>query len=486
MRKSKWISRTVAGVAVAGMLAGCAEQTGGTAAQTSSNGMETNQTAEKETAEKEAAEGSQEVRILSGVTGGKDDEEMKLFEKALSEATGLQVTMEKPPSDYNSVLMQKLQGGEQYDLIYVGDSYARLVDQGALMDLTDIVAKSDILTNNIDPKEWEDIKIDGKIYGGFNKLELHRVVALNKVMLEAAGIDYQEIEPTLDGYYNVFKKLREANSDKDFYPFNAVLSEAYDLQPWMAAAGLKDGIETDTDGKTYVPYATEAAKPVYEWLKKLYDEGLLDPASFVDQTKDMRNKMGAASKKTAVCVDWAMWVGLHNANAEAENIPHEEFEIVSLPGVENPEGSYMLVKGGVSLFGIPVNAKNPEGAVKVLEYFATQEGGELLSLGIEGHDYTKDGDQYTLTDIGKTHGCDHGAPRPIFKDFKNPVGYNTGVDEALTYLPYAKTRSPRADEKDYKSTIGKWTISMVKGDVSIDEGIQKMADELHTLGYTDK
>lgn len=474
MKMHRWLSGALAACMLAGVLAGCGEKPAEPAPEGNGGGSEP------------AVQEGGAVRIMSSITGGKDDAEMKLFEQALSEATGLEISIEKPPSDYNTVLMQKLQGGEQYDLIYVGDNYQRLIDQEALLDLTDYVKNSEILSNNIDAKEWEDITIDGKIYAGFNKMELHRVVALSKTDLEKAGIDYKAIEPTLDGYYEVFKALRAANPDKDYYPFNAVLSEAYDIQPWMASVGLRDGIHTDADGKTYAPYATAEAKPVYEWLKKLYDENLLDPSSFVDQTKDMRNKMGASSRKTGVCVDWAMWVGLHNANAEAEGISHDEFEVVSLPGVKTPDGEYMLVKGGASLFGIPANAKNPAGAIKVLEYFATQEGGELLSVGMEGNDYTKNGDKYELTEVGAAHACDHGAPRPIYKDFVHPIGYNTGVEEALSYLPYAQTRSARADEKDYKTAIGKWIISMVKGEVSVDEGIESMAKELVTLGYTEK
>ncbi|MCF2681373.1 extracellular solute-binding protein, partial [Faecalicatena contorta] len=140
----------------------------------------------------QTGEPSGSVRILCNVTGGKDDAEMKLFQEALSEATGLDVQMEKPASDYDNVLMQKLQGGEEYDLIYIGASqYMNLVEQGALMDITDRVKASDILSNNIDQQEWDDITVDGKVYAGFNKKELHRVVQLNKNDLEAVGIDYK-------------------------------------------------------------------------------------------------------------------------------------------------------------------------------------------------------------------------------------------------------------------------------------------------------
>ena len=79
-----------------------------------------------------SAEASGTVRILAAVTGGKDADEMELWAKALSEATGLTIEVERPASDYDTILMQKLSAGESYDLIYVGASqYANLVEQGA-------------------------------------------------------------------------------------------------------------------------------------------------------------------------------------------------------------------------------------------------------------------------------------------------------------------------------------------------------------------
>lgn len=431
------------------------------------------------------------VKILASVTGGKDDAEMELFEKELSEATGLDVQIEKPATDYDNVMMQKLQGGEEYDLIYGGmDRVMQLVEQGALMDITDRVQNSEILQNNVDPAEWEGIKVDGKIYSGFNKKEIERVVQLNKNHLEAAGIDYKSIEPTLDGYYEVFKKLKANNPDPDYYPLNAVMSESYDLQPWFASIGLQNGVVVDeADGKTYSPYSTDEAAPVWEWFKKLYDEKLLDPASFVDKTKDMRAKMEASSQKTSVVVDWAMWTGLHNATATADGVAETDYEIVSLPGCKTPEGSereYMLCRGGASLFSVPVNAPNPDGAIKVLEYFATQEGGELLTIGIEGHDYTKEGDTYTQTEIGAKHANDHGGPVPIYKDFVNPFGYNRGVEEALSYLPYARVDRLISDETTYKNTVGKWGVEIIKGNVSALDGLASMRSELVSLGLTEK
>lgn len=411
---------------------------------------------------------------------------MELFVQKREEAIGIDVEMEKPASDYSQVMMQKLSGGEKYDLIYVSASeYANLVEQEALKDITEYVKNSDILSNNIEQQEWEDITIDGKVYAGFNKKEVFRAVALNNTLLKQAGIDYKEIEPTMDGYYEVFKKMKETSQVKDFYPFDVILKETWDLQPWMAAAGLKTGVQLDENGKKYVPISTDAAAPVWEWFKKLYDEGLMDPGAFVDTTTDMREKMGASSQKIGCSVDWAAWIGLHNANAQTEGITEEEYEVVSLPGLKTPDGNYMLGKGGASLYAVPANAENVEGAIKVLEYFATQEGGELLSIGVEGYDYTKEGDTYTLTETGKAHGKDHGAPVPIYKDFKAPFGYNPGMEEALSYGEYASIEMTIPNEAEYKEIVGKWGIQIVKGEVSSEEGLANMRQELKERGVTE-
>ena len=411
---------------------------------------------------------------------------MELFVQKIEEAIGIDVEMEKPASDYSQVMMQKLSGGEKYDLIYVSASeYANLVEQEALKDITEYVKNSDILSNNIEQQEWEDITIDGKVYAGFNKKEVFRAVALNNTLLKQAGIDYKEIEPTMDGYYEVFKKMKETSQVKDFYPFDVILKETWDLQPWMAAAGLKTGVQLDENGKKYVPISTDAAAPVWEWFKKLYDEGLMDPGAFVDTTTDMREKMGASSQKIGCSVDWAAWIGLHNANAQTEGITEEEYEVVSLPGLKTPDGNYMLGKGGASLYAVPANAENVEGAIKVLEYFATQEGGELLSIGVEGYDYTKEGDTYTLTETGKPHGKDHGAPVPIYKDFKAPFGYNLGMEEALSYGEYASIEMTIPNEAEYKEIVGKWGIQIVKGEVSSEEGLANMRQELKERGVTE-
>jgi len=478
-KSKKVISLALALILSASMLFGCS-------GSTQSNPTTASQEEPSSSTDALQEESMGTVKILTALTGGKDDEEMLLFAAELSEKTGLEVIMEKP-SDYDNTMIQKLQSGEKYDLIYFNHKQLiTLQAQDALLDITDRVNNSSIMMNNIDPQEWGDIAINGKYYAGFNKMEVFIPVAANVTHLRQAGIDPDNIEPTLDGYYEVFKKLKETFTDKDYYPYNVILSENWDLQPWMASVGLKGGVYTDTDGKLYAPYSTDEATPVWEWLKKLYAEGLLDPSCAVDKTKDMRAKMGASSQLTSICADWLAWIGLHNANAAAEDISTEDFEIIALPGIKAPDGEYMIRKGNASLWGIPANAENPDGAFKVLEFLATQEGGVLLTAGVEGYDYTISNGTMELTETGASHSKDHGAPFPIYKDFVAELGYNLGIEDGLKYSQYATIEPPISTETEYKEIVGNWAVQIVRGDVDVLKGLENMRAELVSRGVTEK
>jgi putative aldouronate transport system substrate-binding protein len=421
-----------------------------------------------------------EIRMLTAVTGGKDEAEMTLFQETLGKALNATVTMEKPASDYDNVVMQKLSGGEQYDLIYVSATMMHnLQEQGALTDLTDLVKASPILgdANVVSPSEWDQVTVDGHIWASFNKKEVHKLVNINKVLAQKAGVDVDAIVPTLDGYYDVFKKL-QAVGGEGFYAFNTVINGLHDLQPWFASQGIKMGMVQGADGAVTVPAATEAAIPVWEWLAKLYKEGLLDPNCLTDATKDLRNKFNTGA--TGVVVDWAAWTGLYNVNA-GDKYP-AEYEAYPLPGTKSETGDFMLSRGDPSLWIIPANAKNPQAAFKVLEYFATQEGGQLLSIGIEGNDWNMVDGKVELTDLGKTHGKDHGAPVPVSNQFVNPVAWNPGFEKAMTYLPYASIELSNANTGKYKEIVAKYATQIINGAMTAADGVAAMQSELTQAG----
>jgi len=431
-----------------------------------------------------------EVRVLAGVTGGKDDAENKLFEEAMEKATGLNITWEKVPSGYDQVLMQKLGAGEVYDLIYLNQfQMYTLAKQGALTDITSRIANSSVYRDNVDKTELEKIQYNGKYYAGFNKLEVFPLVNVNKAITDKVGVDLNKLQ-TLDDYYNMLKKVKTymetTEGRKPYYPFFTYMPDIWDLQPWFSSVGLRRGVFVDANGKKYAPYVDPKAQPVWEWLAKLYKEGLMDPASFTGKTGDMRSKMWQ-SQDIVMDVDWAAWTGLYNNNAMTAGTYPSKVNVVGLPGTKGPNGIYLLEQGGASLWAIPSNAKNPDEAFKLIEYMATQQGGLLLSAGIEGYDYNVVNGKIEYTEIGLRHAKDHGAPFPISTKFDlaqlgtmNPgvlesVSIGRRADVQVAPMGYA---NGELDTRKYYDIMSKWMTDCVMGNVSAAVAIQGAQNEL--------
>jgi putative aldouronate transport system substrate-binding protein len=425
---------------------------------------------------------SQTVRVITSVMFGKDDDEMRLFEAALSEAIGYNVEVYRPPADYDTILFQMLGAGEQFDLIQ--GHVAQLQSEGALLDITDWIAASPILsdTNIVPASEWDLIRIDGRIYSSFFKKEIQRVPTINAVTAQRAGIDITAIEPTLDGYLEVFRTMRDNIDDPGFYPINIALSQWFDLQPWFASTGSFVSLKTN-DAGNWIAQATEPeAIPVWEWLITLYEEGLLDPDSFTDTTRELRDKMQAGV--SGLVVDWAAWVGLYNNNA-ADLFP-DEFEVVGLGGTLNPDGNYMLMRGGPAEVAIPANAANPEGGFALMEFMATEEGAMLMSAGLEGHDWENVNGEYVLLEPGLEHGLDHGAPLPVNVQFELPFPMNPGFREALEFLPYAITEEVNPNLGLYREIMARHAVRIITGQVDIEAGLEELRAELFNEGIIDE
>jgi putative aldouronate transport system substrate-binding protein len=425
------------------------------------------------------------VRALGTVTGGKTDEENVLFQKALSKATGLDITWEVVRSNYDPTLLQKVGAGEQYDMLYMTQFMMyTLANQGVLQDLTGRIAASKVYQENVPKAELEKIALGGKYYAGFNKQEVFCPVNVNKAMTDKLGIDLTKLD-SLAAYEQMMRTVKAARG-ASFYPFFVYMPDIWDMQPWFSSAGLRRGVFVGSDGRKYAPYLDPKAKPVWEWLAKLYADGLMDPVSFTGKTADMRNRMWQA-QSIVVDVDWAAWTGLYNNNAKVAGLYPDTVNVVGLPGTRGPDGKFMLEQGGASLWAIPTNAKNPDGAFAVIEYLATKEGGLLLTAGIEGNDYNMVDGKVVYTDLGKQHAKDHGAPIPISTKFDmsilgpaNPgflesVALGKRSDVSVAPMGYA---NGALDARAYYDVMSKWMTECIMGRMAADQAMKNAGDEL--------
>lgn len=426
------------------------------------------------------------LRILSAVVGGKTPEEDQLFAEEITRLTGIEVELVHPTAEYDEKMLADLAAGVEYDLIYMNKNRMDvLVDQEVLTDLTEQINDSAILSNPtvIPPDEWEMIKYDGEtLYSVFNKFEGARMLTVRQDWLDQLGL---ETPKTLDDIYNVMVAFRDQDPAGNGEGATLGLSTAgtYDIQPFMSAEGVHPGY-VEVDGKRTIPYATEAAVPVYEWLAKIYAEGLYDPSFATAETADMRNLF--MTDKVGFVTYWDTWIGLFNAQVQQAN-PESSFEAKGIAAAEGPDGDVVISRGQPSVWAIPVNAPNPELAFKFLEWWNTFPGIILGSLGILDHDYTVEGDTYELTEIGQEHAMDHGNPTPYNTNWNNPVGELPGIEEAQKISVehgYLAQLGPQWDA-EVVPILDENIIKAILGDISAADAVAAMQEQLRGEGLID-
>ena len=420
-----------------------------------------------------------DLRILTAVTGGKDAAEHEQFVAELEKHLGLDIEMVKPASDYNNVLFTSLASGERYDLIY-GDSkmLPGLVEQGALMDVTDLVAASAGLSDEaeIPAEEWALFDIEGRKWAVPNKFEGGTLPTIRQDWLEESGM---ETPVTLDDWTPFFKCAKD---NKGAYGLST--SKLYDIQGFMSAEGVKAGYVL-VDGKRTIPYATPAAAAVYDWFGMLSKEGLLDPNFTTNGSGEFRNLF--MTDRVAAVTYWDAWVGLFN-NIMATDHPDSSFEAKGVAGVPGPDGEIILRRGDASLWMIPANAEHPENAIKFLEFWHSEPGYVLGTLGIEGVDYNKTADgKYELTEQGKAHGMDHGSPRVSSTTWTNPFPPLPGVEDAQAIImEHATMEYLPAEWSEAAPIVEKHAFQAMLGEVTGAEAVEAMHAELLAAGLIDE
>ena len=433
------------------------------------------------------------LKVLSNIVGGKTPEEQKLFVDELEKHLGFKVDFIKPDSSYNNfvpqifkfsfyhkkdatteyedIVLRVLSSRENYDLVNItSEKLPKFIDQGFIKDLTQIVKESQFLSNPdvIPAKNWDMIRIDNKIYGIPNKFEGGRLPIIREDWIKEFGIK----DPiTLDDWLNYWRFAKEKKN-----AYGLTTRVLYDIQPWASAFGLKDGYVIK-DGKRTLPYASDKAAPFWDWMAKIYKLGYMDPNFAANTSANFTNQF--ITDKVASIGYWDAWVGLFN-NSEITRYKEGKFIAKGVNGVPGADGKVILTAGDSSLWVVPYNAKNIDMAVIFLEFWHSPAGYIMGSVGIEGFDYTRDKvGKIVLTEIGKDHSCDHGAPRVLSTTWKPPFAKLPGVEAAEKIVSKYGTPMYKPFEWfDANEIIKYWAYKAIKGDILGKQAVINMRKEL--------
>lgn len=385
MKKRKIVAGLLAAAAMLSIVTGCGQGTGadastpGSAAPASGSG-------EKPT-----------LKVL-GFNAGFDPNK-DIMASAIEEATGYHVEYSMLPAENaDEKLNIELSSGSNYDIVKLTTSqYFKLVDQGALMPLDDLIDQyAPDIKKAVDEKTWKAVKYDGKTYALPMRKEyikdVMESIIVRQDILDELGIP---LPTTLDEFYDALKAIKQKKPD--MIPFTGPVADAgtganaWRLSPTVSSAF---GIYTewqDIDGKLVPMIKNPNMKAQLTFMNKLYNEGLIDHDWPVN-TGAIVNEKFTSGKAVMAMTDRnvaTQIIPLLQKTVPTATVGH----ILPLVG-ENGEQGAKVEDKVLYYTTIPKSSKNAVDAMKYLNAKQTPENFLFLTLGEEGKHFTKKGDEY--------------------------------------------------------------------------------------------
>lgn len=314
----------------------------------------------------------------------------KWIAKAIEERTGIKVNFQTYSSaTYQEKLRVTVASGNLPDIFH-GLRPAELKEigqQGAVVAINDY---ADMLPNftklYIEENPWVIASYgdeNGKLYS-WPIYDMSRAVN-HGFMYRADIFEKHGIEPwtNTEEFYEALKKLKEIYPDS--YPYASKTKE-YIFRDWAYGWGI--------GGANYPAYFDEAEgvwkfasiqpehKDMLDFMKKLYNEGLLDPEFLTDTPDSWTAKM--TSDKSFVTWDWIGRMELFYNQVKDAN-PEYDLRYAYPIG---PTGNVRSLPKIDASWGIAVaNNDKKEIALKLLDYLSSPAGGALVTLGAEGENF---------------------------------------------------------------------------------------------------
>lgn len=313
----------------------------------------------------------------------------------------------------------QLQAAEKFpDDIYGGNglrsSILSYANQGAFLDLTDLIDKyaPDIKAYmEAYPDRAACMKSpDGSIYminyspdGDVGRAYFIRTDWLNKLNLKMPTT-FDELETVL---YAFRDQDPNGNGEKDEVPlFNDKKTELIRYANlWNARVYGNDNtserIILDKDGKFYHGWTAPEFKTAMIGMAKWYKDKIIDQEAFTRKNNSARPTLWTQTNTGGMTHEWLASTAAYNANEELLKLaPDFKVEAMLPPSYDGTPGfeEHRRIVIKPDGWAISANCKNPEAAIKFMNWFFTEEGQIAANYGIEGESYTMVNGKPVFTD----------------------------------------------------------------------------------------
>lgn len=267
-----------------------------------------------------------------------------------------------------------------------------LKKNGMLADLTEYVKNAPNIQSEVGEKlTSHPLNEDGKVYGLFGT-DVGYAINMNvrTDWLKNLGM---EMPTDLDSLYNVLSAFTFKDPDKDGQndTVGLIATNAWgNFTSILGAFGVASGGSNlppyqMKDGTVTTGLKNEGFLGAIKYINKLYADGVLDPDFATIPAMDCYGKLwnGKAGAIDFQCVGPTNnWMP-----ARYTETPVPTFGFAEIKG---PSGVAAMGKMKLTYDGITVvnsKCKDPEAAVRVLDYFMSEEGDTLVTIGIEDKHY---------------------------------------------------------------------------------------------------
>ncbi|MGD6817437.1 extracellular solute-binding protein [Metabacillus sp. 84] len=209
---------------------------------------------------------------------------------------------------------------------------------------------------------------------------------IRKDWLDNLGL---EVPQTVEEYYKVLKAFKEkdpnGNGKADEIPFfTRINTRIFDLATLWGGFG---DFYVDDGKVVYGPMQKEFGIAMQN-LAKWYDEGLIDPEIFTRGALSRDILFG--ENRGGSTHDWFSSTTTYNHISKKHT---QDFLLIPMAPPENSNGTRIepTIRSPFNNYtGIAIghSVKDPEAAIKYLDYFFTEEGRRLMNYGVEGETYT--------------------------------------------------------------------------------------------------
>lgn len=244
---------------------------------------------------------------------------------------------------------------------------------------------------------------DGNIYSIPRFTECGHCMAYPKLWFNYQWLENLGLEEpqTTEELYNVLKAFKtqdpNGNGIADEIGITGCVDFSGAVEYWLMNSFIDcKAVNQTSDPRMFLSWIDDkvqfiANKDEYkkglEWIKKMYDEGLIDPANFTQDNKGLAQQVQA--------IDDLAVVGGFTVDHLAMGVDFQNIELASqyhaLPPVEGPDGvryqpynsaASQLPPSGFVLFD---TCENPEAAVRLADWFLGEEMTYTLHYGMKDH-----------------------------------------------------------------------------------------------------